>query len=330
MKTFHLILSLAVGLVLTSFGYAQIQIASEASGTVPMDVTGEPVGTTFIFNGDDVDGDGEGDGFDTQGGDLLVVVACFEGGASDATLSFAGGTPVAPVVRSARDTDSVNTGDQTAIFVMPGATGTGEFQLVTNADVNFPGFYVASLTGADSVEASGSFSPNPGVEGDLTGTITGTSNGAFVIAAFADQLAGSQNTDVTTSPADILVEVEDLFNSNDGGDTSNVIGSAIGSVATGFSSGADFDITFTDNVMMPANAGFQNRSNFSYLSISAAPSTGGLLGDVNGDDVVDFLDIGPFVTVLTTNGFQFEADINGDTVVDFLDISPFVSLLTGS
>ena len=53
------------------------------------------------------------------------------------------------------------------------------------------------------------------------------------------------------------------------------------------------------------------------------------LGDVNRDGSVDFLDISPFILVLSTpDGFQFEADINEDGEVDFLDISPFIVLLS--
>ena len=54
-----------------------------------------------------------------------------------------------------------------------------------------------------------------------------------------------------------------------------------------------------------------------------------LLGDINGDDSVDLLDVGPFVDLLTTGGFQPEADINEDGMVDLLDVTPFVQLLTG-
>ena len=52
------------------------------------------------------------------------------------------------------------------------------------------------------------------------------------------------------------------------------------------------------------------------------------LGDVNRDGVVDFLDIAPFIALLTAGDFQDEADTNGDDTVDFLDISPFIALLT--
>ena len=55
-----------------------------------------------------------------------------------------------------------------------------------------------------------------------------------------------------------------------------------------------------------------------------------ILGDVNGDGVVDGLDIQPFVDLLTGGGYQAEADINTDEVVDGLDIQPFVDIITGA
>ena len=54
-----------------------------------------------------------------------------------------------------------------------------------------------------------------------------------------------------------------------------------------------------------------------------------LLGDVNEDGVVDLLDVGPFVEVLTSGVFQAEADCNEDGTVDLLDVDPFVSILGG-
>jgi len=52
-----------------------------------------------------------------------------------------------------------------------------------------------------------------------------------------------------------------------------------------------------------------------------------LLGDVNQDSIVNFLDIAPFISVLSIGDFQAEADTNTDGAVDFLDISPFILLL---
>ena len=54
-----------------------------------------------------------------------------------------------------------------------------------------------------------------------------------------------------------------------------------------------------------------------------------LLGDVNGDGVVDLQDVAPFVDLLTSGEFLAEADINQDGEVNLQDVAPFVELLTG-
>ena len=51
-------------------------------------------------------------------------------------------------------------------------------------------------------------------------------------------------------------------------------------------------------------------------------------GDVNRDSAVSFLDITPFILVLSTGRFQSEADINDDGAVNFLDITPFILVLS--
>ena len=53
----------------------------------------------------------------------------------------------------------------------------------------------------------------------------------------------------------------------------------------------------------------------------------GLLGDVNLSGAVDFLDIAPFIDLLSSGAFQFEADVNGDGEASFLDIAPFIQVL---
>lgn len=53
-----------------------------------------------------------------------------------------------------------------------------------------------------------------------------------------------------------------------------------------------------------------------------------VLGDVNGDGVVNFLDIAPFITILTSGDLKNEADVNQDGAVDFLDIAPFIAVLS--
>ena len=57
---------------------------------------------------------------------------------------------------------------------------------------------------------------------------------------------------------------------------------------------------------------------------------GVLLGDVNLDGVINFLDIAPFIVVLSGGGYQAEADCDENGAVNFLDISPFIAILSGS
>ena len=55
-----------------------------------------------------------------------------------------------------------------------------------------------------------------------------------------------------------------------------------------------------------------------------------LLGDINLDGQVDFLDISPFISVLASRDFQAEADINEDGLVNFLDIFLLISVFPGA
>lgn len=55
---------------------------------------------------------------------------------------------------------------------------------------------------------------------------------------------------------------------------------------------------------------------------------GFVLGDVNLDGFVSFLDISSLIAVLQSGNYQSEADCNEDGVVNFLDISPFLEILT--
>ena len=52
-------------------------------------------------------------------------------------------------------------------------------------------------------------------------------------------------------------------------------------------------------------------------------------GDMNCDGEVNFLDIGPFIGILSSGSFSAKADINQDESVNLLDILPFVVLLSG-
>lgn len=53
-----------------------------------------------------------------------------------------------------------------------------------------------------------------------------------------------------------------------------------------------------------------------------------LKGDVDLSGVVNFLDISPFIAVLSSGDFQAEADCDCDGLVNFLDIAPFIQILS--
>jgi len=78
------------------------------------------------------------------------------------------------------------------------------------------------------------------------------------------------------------------------------------------------------------NSGGGTSSTFSSFEIAVTSTETVLLGDVNLDGIVNFLDISPFISILSNTGFQAEADIDQNGVVDFPDISPFIGILSGS
>ncbi len=64
------------------------------------------------------------------------------------------------------------------------------------------------------------------------------------------------------------------------------------------------------------------------LTVTSPPIC--VLGDVNVDGIVNFLDISPFISVLSSGTNQCEADCNQSGEVDFLDIAAFIAILSGS
>ena len=79
----------------------------------------------------------------------------------------------------------------------------------------------------------------------------------------------------------------------------------------------------------PLDTGFSVDGNFSSnATLTVTLDASVLLGDVNRDGLVNFLDIAPFIGILSAGGVQAEADINQDGVVNFLDIAPFIGVLT--
>ena len=74
-----------------------------------------------------------------------------------------------------------------------------------------------------------------------------------------------------------------------------------------------------------ANVGFLS----DFITSTIGGSVSIVLGDVNVDGGVNFLDISPFIAALLTGTFQAEADVDQNGSVNFLDIAPFVLVLRG-
>jgi len=66
------------------------------------------------------------------------------------------------------------------------------------------------------------------------------------------------------------------------------------------------------------------------VSVTSGVVVSVLKGDVDLNGTVNFLDIQPFIGVLSSNGSQAEADCNCDGSVTFLDIQAFIDILAGN
>ena len=69
-----------------------------------------------------------------------------------------------------------------------------------------------------------------------------------------------------------------------------------------------------------------------FVEIEYTPDTGCsfMPGDINEDGMVNLLDVGPFVDLLSGGGgFVCQGDLNGDGSINLLDVGPFIDALSG-
>ncbi|MEM9410273.1 MAG: dockerin type I domain-containing protein [Planctomycetota bacterium] len=89
----------------------------------------------------------------------------------------------------------------------------------------------------------------------------------------------------------------------------------------------DLGVIPTDEELNDANG--RNIFFIDWLRVYKAEEPAILLGDVNGDGLVNLLDVNPLVELITSGDYFEAADINQDGVVNLLDVQPFVDLLSG-
>ena len=94
-----------------------------------------------------------------------------------------------------------------------------------------------------------------------------------------------------------------------------------GDFADGTPNGTVAEVSFQS----PFGSG--NAVDFAVQRISVVNGSPVILGDVDMNGVVDFLDIPAFIAVLQAGAFKAEADADQDEVVNFLDIPAFIAIL---
>ena len=133
----------------------------------------------------------------------------------------------------------------------------------------------------------------------------------------------------------------DSNDSLDVGGTANLAGELVVQLLPGYDpqDGDAFTLVQADRVVgdfsgvtvlgAPSNFETDVQMNNGSVVLTLTDAADVLLGDVNQDGAVDFLDISVFIGFLTSSAYLAEADIDQNGNVDFLDIGPFISLLSG-
>ena len=218
---------------------------------------------------------------------------------------------------------------------MAGVSFVADFSIVGTDSGTTPGTITSSVaisTVNGSFNASpsgpfGSISVPPSGDPILTDYIYANSDNNFTATIDTSAIvAGSTVKLVVYSHGDRDDQVADLILNVNGTITTSPVTSMAQPFQT-FTFTQPSGVSSLDLTIDNAGEGsaFAVLNGFSITSIEPAV----LKGDVNLDDVVNFGDIPPFITVLQSGNFQPEADLNCNEVVDFDDIPLFIVTLQG-
>ena len=184
------------------------------------------------------------------------------------------------------------------------------------------GLFTDAINGSGTIAQSGD-APTISDGAIEEGLIDGNTVSFSVIMTREAGNSFSYTTNVTEKNGSIVYpELAGSFDAvaGGGGGDSTVAGIAINSF-----DGLVFGL-FSDDPFAGNPGGSYTVSNIRVGDSAPSPV---LVCDVNRDGELNFLDIAPFIDVLSSNQFQAEADCNLDGMVNFLDIAPFIAALSG-
>ena len=293
------------------------QVLSGVDGSVLYSLNGDSAGDQFgasVSGAGDVDGDGVGD---------LIVGAPLDdnNGADSGSARVLSGVDGSVLYSFNGD----SAGDQFGASVSGGdVDGDGFADLIVGAPLD-------DNNGIDSGSARVFSGADGSVLYDFNGDSAGDQFGGSVSGVgdlnddgFADLIVGARGDDnngTDSGSARVLSGIAGNVLYNFDGDAA---GDQFGSSASGAGDiNGDGVGDFTISAFFGTNSG-------GFTRLFASQITAPILCDVNRDGVVDPFDIFPFILILSTDGFQFEADCNQDGVVDFLDIDPFIAAMNSN
>lgn len=156
----------------------------------------------------------------------------------------------------------------------------------------------------------------------------GTGSESFFQAFFANGVDANNSVgiDVHSGPGNPTTTNSGTATIGTVGDQNTISGNATVSFTFNFTGQENIALVFHNT---SGATGAQPVYSVDNLTVTISDATV-LLGDANCDAAVDFLDIVPFIALLSNGDFKAQADVDMSGEVDFLDIVPFIAILSGS